>query len=914
MPIITDMCSNNDIVLLQETLLLPHDLNLLNKVHPDFNSYSISSVDVGAGVLVGRPYGGLSVLWRNSLSPVCDVVLFDDNRLLGITYTLNNFKILIINVYLPYFTPENVEEYIMYMGKISEIVESCDANGVVIFGDFNADVNNEFYTDLVGLCNDNELIISDVAMLPHGSYTHVNNGTLARTWPDHCVCSQSLHERIASIAIDYNDHASDHLPMQLTLNLNLPQLDINVDNFTPGIRWRFHDARLLNLFYEEVRRGLSQMALCDAFHCNRLCGICIHKAQLTDHWSLFTQILRSAGRRVFGVATEKQFVVPGWNEHVKDLYQVSRQAFLTWRSVGSPRFGALAQHMRRARADFKFALRQCRANEAAHRAQALARKLQSGRVVSFWRDIRAASHHPERLPQRVDQVTGEAQVAQLWQGRYEHVFNSVQDAESKQLFERNLHEADDVPVEPVTPMEVKNIVGQLAGNKSSGKDKIPSEIFKYAPMHLLTWLSLFFTSFLVHSFLPSQMTDVILVPLLKSKMKDPGNSTNYRPIALATTSSKIFENILLNRLSRFLDTSDNQFGFKRHHSTEMCILILKEVISYYLHLNTPIFLCFIDIKSAFDRVSYWLLLNKLLTRGVPMYLLLILQYWFSHQCLYVRWGTTLSASFNMSNGIRQGSVLSPLLFSVYVNELNLLLSQSMVGCHVANKAVNNFSYADDLAIVCPSASALNDMLSICGKFAERHFIEFSTTKSVCMNIVPIGCARFKPPSVYLCGTVLEYVSEFTYLGHVITGDFKDDNDIINQTRKLSARGNALIRQFNVCNKDTKRVLFVTYCYSVYCASLWNNFRHATLNRLKVTYNNIMRRLAGVPPWHSARTMFVHSGVQSFAERLRWLCYGARQRVLESRNELLIVMRDSDARLWSPLWQRWSQLLYRPPLP
>ena len=170
------------------------------------------------------------------------------------------------------------------------------------------------------------------------------------------------------------------------------------------------------------------------------------------------------------------------------------------------------------------------------------------------------------------------------------------------------------------------------------------------------------------------------------------------------------DNIVFERIQKFLHTSDNQFGFKPNHSTDICIYTLKEIVNYYRCLNTPVYLCFVDIKSAFDRVSYWKLLSKLIDRGTPLIIVKLLKFWFCTQTLRVGWGNSLSDSFRMKNGIRQGSILSPHLFSIYVDELNYMLNRSGVGCHVANTPMNNLSYADDLVIISPSASALNELL------------------------------------------------------------------------------------------------------------------------------------------------------------------------------------------------------------
>ena len=226
--------------------------------------------------------------------------------------------------------------------------------------------------------------------------------------------------------------------------------------------------------------------------------------------------------------------------------------------------------------------------------------------------------------------------------------------------------------------------------------------------------------------------------------------------------------------------------------------------------------------------------------------------------------------------------------------------------------MSNFSYADDMAVVCSSAFALNEMLKLCEGLAARHYVEYSTSKSECMTITPQHCRPTCPPAIYLNGEKLKYVNKFTYLGHIITSDFYDEDDIKKETRNLCARGNAIIRQFSFCNMDVKCNLFRSYCYSFYCGSLWTNFRMATFNRLKVCFNMIMRRLAGVAPWQSAREMFANLGLQSFAERHASVCEGVRARARASENTLIHNLVDSDAAVWSALWQRWTLLLDGPP--
>ena len=131
---------------------------------------------------------------------------------------------------------------------------------------------------------------------------------------------------------------------------------------------------------------------------------------------------------------------------------------------------------------------------------------------------------------------------------------------------------------------------------------------------------------------------------------------NYRPIALVTIASKIFEIIVLDVIEAFIATCDNQFGFKKKHAPEHCIYALKNVISYYNWFGSPVYTCFLDASKGFDRVEHWSLFKKLIDRNVPLVVVRILVHWYRQQTLCVKWGRNTSSFFTVSNGVRQGAV------------------------------------------------------------------------------------------------------------------------------------------------------------------------------------------------------------------------------------------------------------------
>ena len=130
-----------------------------------------------------------------------------------------------------------------------------------------------------------------------------------------------------------------------------------------------------------------------------------------------------------------------------------------------------------------------------------------------------------------------------------------------------------------------------------------------------------------------------------------------------------------------------------------------------------------------------------------------------------------------------------------------------------------------------------------------------------------------------------------------------------EIRSLNARGNTIIRKFGILSLDVKCELFKSYCYPLYTCALWADYNQGTLNRLKVAYNNIMRRLAYVPPWSSASHMFGSLGVRSFQETMSNCSYSLMRRIDHCPNEFINVISDSDASMLSKQRNQWISILF-----
>ena len=145
----------------------------------------------------------------------------------------------------------------------------------------------------------------------------------------------------------------------------------------------------------------------------------------------------------------------------------------------------------------------------------------------------------------------------------------------------------------------------------------------------------------------------------------------------------------------------------------LCIYVLKEMIEYLKSHNSSVFVTFLDASKDYDKIDYWQLFNKLLHIHVPVFIVNILVYWFPRQEMFIRWGNTCSTKFLVTDGVKQGGILSPCLFNVYMNNLSLSLNSSGIGGSLGDNIINQLCYADDLCLISLCSSGMLHLLDIC---------------------------------------------------------------------------------------------------------------------------------------------------------------------------------------------------------
>ena len=278
-----------------------------------------------------------------------------------------------------------------------------------------------------------------------------------------------------------------------------------------------------------------------------------------------------------------------------------------------------------------------------------------------WKTINKVRNNKLKLPVTVCEISGEMAIAESWRDHYANLMSGVNHPSIGSIGKAMDEEEDIV----VLVRDVEQGMKNLSLNSAPGLDGVKGDHLKYAHPTLLLHLSLLFTVMFRHHYTPQQFINIMIRNLVKDQHKSLSDKSNYRPIALASIISKLFERIILQRCSQNLKTSDNQFAHKNKHSTDMAFYLLKQITDMYRTKNTPVFMCATDLSKAFDCVNHKKLFEILEKRKVPNYIIQTLKYWFENQRFQVLWGNAMSTPFSTGCGIRQGSVLSVIVCCIY---------------------------------------------------------------------------------------------------------------------------------------------------------------------------------------------------------------------------------------------------------
>ena len=364
---------------------------------------------------------------------------------------------------------------------------------------------------------------------------------------------------------------------------------------------------------------------------------------------------------------------------------------------------------------------------------------------------------------------------------------------------------------------------------------------------------------MIHGTVTRSLLVCAFIPLLKP-LKDPSKTDSYRAIASSSLVLKLLDNVVILLWGNLLSSDSLQFGFKPMVSTTTCTWLVSEVTSYYIRSGTPVITTLLDCSKAFDKCKFVPLFEKLLDRNLPPIVVRMFIFIYTQQEAWVKWGTVISEKFKIANGTRQGSVLSPCLFSIYLDDLLKELRYYGLGCHMGGLWIGAVAFADDLLLMSPSRSAMAAMLKVCEDYGIRLNLTFSTdidpakskSKAIFMTGPKLKKVK-KPTPLYLYDQILPWVSHATHLGHELHENGDQSFDCRIKRASFIENSVQLRETFKFAYPAQVLKAIQINCCDFYGSMLWNLFDKNS-QQLYNSWNTCVKLVWEIP--RNTHTLFV----------------------------------------------------------
>ena len=399
-------------------------------------------------------------------------------------------------------------------------------------------------------------------------------------------------------------------------------------------------------------------------------------------------------------------------------------------------------------------------------------------------------------------------------------------------------------LEPTDETDIKNVINKLKEG-APGRDGISSKNIKLIKDSISYPLANMVNLSFEQGVVPDELKIAVITPLYKAK--DPMFFNNYRPIPLLSVFSKIFARPTYNRILNFINRhklfNKFQFGFRNNHSTFMALIIRIENLVNALDKGKCAVGIFLDFQKAFDTVDHSILLDKLHCYGICV----IANQWFfsylSNRQQSVVYNGYESELKVINCGVPQGSILGPLLFLLYINDLTNVSSFFMP-----------ILFADDINLFCTGT----DLKEITRLVHEEisNIYDWVNANKLSLNIDKTNFMLFTPKNFSYCiddivinKIKIQEVNETKFLGVIIDNKLKWSAHIMYISKKIAKGIGTLLKSRKVFDNDTLLSLYHTFVYPYlhYYIHVWGKTYNTHMNDLVVLQNKAMRIISGVPP-------------------------------------------------------------------
>ena len=439
-------------------------------------------------------------------------------------------------------------------------------------------------------------------------------------------------------------------------------------------------------------------------------------------------------------------------------------------------------------------------------------------------------------------TTEQAQNAR-WIEHFQAVLNQPEPVMALDLSKEQQQTPLPVNLSAITEEEVKYAIKQLKNNKAPGHDDITGEMLKKGGTTAALWMTELFNEIWEKQAVPEDWTKgtIIRIP----KKGNLADCNNWRGITLLSIPGKVFSKVLLNRLSKDIDERlrNEQAGFRKERSCPEQIATLRNIIEQSLEFNTELHLNFLDFKKAFTSVHRDSLWKIVRLYGIPDQYIAIFKSLYAHSQCCIRTENGNTEYFDIISGVRQGCILSPLLFLIVIDYiLKSCLSETKFGIEWNGTRLTDLDFADDIVLFAEKRDLLKQMTNSVQESAGKIGLLLNSDKTKIMEI------NTKSPATAMIidgGNSIETVRDFTYMGSVVTEEGDVETDINCRIGKASTVFQRLYKVWKSTNINvaTKIKLYMALVVSLltYASETWKQ-TEKTMHKLDVFHHRCLRKI------------------------------------------------------------------------
>lgn len=400
----------------------------------------------------------------------------------------------------------------------------------------------------------------------------------------------------------------------------------------------------------------------------------------------------------------------------------------------------------------------------------------------------------------------------------------------------------------IIPVEVKAAIFETRDGKAAGPDGIQSEFLKLLDEDSIKFLCKIFNNIYNTGNIPREwlLSEFVMLP----KKQGAKKCEDYRGISLMSHLLKIFLKIIHKRIYKICEEriSDTQFGFMKGVGTRDALFSIQVLFQRCRDVNCDIFACFIDYEKAFDKIQHEKMMQILKDTGIDGKNLRIIRNLYWNQSASIRLNSEeCTDEVNIRRGVRQGCILSPLIFNLYSEEIfNEALEGEEHGILVNGERLNNIRYADDTVVFADNIISMQRLIDKISEASERYGLKVNINKTKFMIISKNTNTRGQ---LFIRNIPIQRVSEFTYLGTVVNEQWDHSQEIKVRIEKARSAFKSMDKLFKSHNLNLEIKIRLLRCYILsilyYGVESWT-LTKATEKRLEAFEMWLYRRILKIP--------------------------------------------------------------------